>query len=116
MIVGVQVHTAGGFTFAEALTDSILSPLVAKAVGMAVSSETVARFAKTARAEHHRLLSQILEESCDRFRRHFESKTEWRGGFEGLASEMVALERERAALLAEFGGREEEDPEGGVRE
>lgn len=65
-IVGIQIHTAGQFTLLELATDGVLSPVVAKAAGMAVSSERVRSFEAAARAEHQRGLESILDEASSR--------------------------------------------------
>ncbi len=67
VVIGVQVKTAGTLTLTEMFTDGILSPLVAKAVGMAVSSERVKQFEEEARAEFARRLAEVLAEQRDRF-------------------------------------------------
>lgn len=102
MIIGVQIHTAGGFTLAEALTDAVVSPLVAKAAGIAVSSDAVARFAARARAEHLRLLGEVLEDCRLRFRRHLELAGSFRSELDGLAEEMARLAEEKDRIVAEF--------------
>jgi hypothetical protein len=103
VIVGIQIHTAGGFTLAELVTDSVLSPVVAKAVGMAVSSESVRKFEKRARAEHHRLLVDVLREARDRFAGHIESRRAWAPAYQELEARVSALRDGREDLLREFG-------------
>jgi hypothetical protein len=107
VVVGIQIHTAGGFTLAELITDGVLSPIVAKAVGIAVSSEKVAEFESKAQAEHHRLLVELLDRARDRFAGHLEAQAAWSEAFEGLARDMEALRSRRDAIVASFaeGGR-----------
>lgn len=102
VIIWVQVHTAGGFSLAELVTDGVLSPLVAKAVGMAISSESVTRFAKRARGEHHRRLLELADEARLRFDRYLESRVSWRPTFETLAAEMEVLGREKENVFRAF--------------
>jgi hypothetical protein len=83
LVVGAQIHTAGAFTAGELLTDSLLSPLVAKAVGMALSSERVRWFEKQAQAEYHRLLAEIVKTAQDRFIVHLDEAGAWREGYPG---------------------------------
>ncbi len=90
--VGIQIHTAGHFTLFEAATDGVLSPLFAKAVGMAVSSEKVAQFEKTARDERARLLTQVLSAGKSPLEQHLSSRVAWRKAFGDVASEMKRLE------------------------
>ena len=105
VIVGVQIHTAGAFTLAELLTDSVLSPMVAKAVGIAVSSQKVAEFEKMAQAEHHRLLVEILEEFRGRVARHLAERGAWKEDFERLRAAIQGLRERRDDLIAAFRGR-----------
>lgn len=104
IIVGFQVHTAGGFTLLEGLTDAVVSPLVAKAAGIAVSREAVAQFANEARAEHVRLLSALVADSKKRFERHLELAGSWRGDFEAVDRGMSQLAEARDRILAPFRG------------
>jgi hypothetical protein len=105
VVVGAQIHTAGAFTLTELLTDSILSPLVAKAVGMALSSERVVWFEKQAHAEYHRLLAEIIDEARLRFARHLEAAGRWRPAYARAAKSLEALERERVRLVESFRAR-----------
>ncbi len=102
IVVGVQIHTAGHFSLVELATDGVLSPLVAKAVGMAVSSERVGEFEKTARAEHDRLLAEVVGEARSRFASHLDSRGTWKGAFEAMEADMEALRRQREAVMKAF--------------
>ncbi|MBI4604829.1 MAG: GTPase domain-containing protein [Planctomycetes bacterium] len=104
VVVGVQVHTAGHFTLVELAADGVLSPIVAKAVGMAVSSERVGEFERAARAERHRRLRAVLTEARGRFERHLERRTAWRGAFEAAARGMEELGAGREAIARLFEG------------
>jgi energy-coupling factor transporter ATP-binding protein EcfA2 len=107
VVVGIQIHTAGGFTLAELLADGVLSPIVAKAVGIAVSSERVAEFERRAQAEHHRLLVEVLDRARGRFAAHLESQSAWREAFEALAKDVESFRSRREGIVAAFvaGGR-----------
>lgn len=109
VIVGVQIHTAGAFTLAELLTDSVLSPMVAKAVGIAVSSQKVAEFERMAQAEHHRLLVEILEEFHGRVARLLAERGAWKEDFERLAASIRGLRERRDDLVAAFRERTASD-------
>ena len=105
VIVGVQIHTAGAFTLAELLTDSVLSPMVAKAVGIAVSSQKVAEFEKMAQDEHHRLLVEILDEFRGRVARLLAERGAWKEDFERLGASIGELRERRDELTAAFRAR-----------
>ena len=79
ILIGIQIKTAGVFTLAELAADGVLSPLAAKAVGMAVSSETVRAFELKAHEEHHRRVLGILDASRDRFLAFVDRGTEGLG-------------------------------------
>jgi len=102
VVVGVQIHTAGQFTLVELATDGVLSPLVAKAVGMAVSSEKVREFERVASAEHQRLLAEVLDEARLRYRRHLDGRRAWRDAFESLANDIQRLRAAKTGLIDAF--------------
>jgi hypothetical protein len=102
VVVGVQIHTAGAFTLAELVTDAVISPLVAKAVGIALSSERVVQFEREAHREFHRLLVEILEEARRRFARRLEAAGAFKQAFEEAAATMELLRREAPRLEKEF--------------
>ncbi|MBN1441942.1 MAG: GTPase domain-containing protein [Planctomycetes bacterium] len=68
VIIGAQIHTGGALSLLEIGVDSVVSPLVAKAVGMAISSDEVKKFELRVREEHHRLFAAIFAECEQRFR------------------------------------------------
>ncbi len=79
-VIGVQIST-GGLGVGEVVTDAVVSPLVAKAIGMAVSSERVVQFEKDAREKHHALLSAVLEEVRRRAFERLDAMEAWRDDF-----------------------------------
>ncbi len=102
VVVGVQIHTAGGLMVSEVVTDAVLSPLVAKAVGLAVSSEQVSAFEKRARDERYRRLVEVLETL---YRRQIEALTPpvaWREEFEALDAELERLGRGADGIVDRF--------------
>jgi hypothetical protein len=76
VLIGVQIQTGGVFTLLELGLDSVVSPLAAKAIGVAISSEQVREFEKKAYEEHHRLLQEIYAECQDRFQKFLDSAGE----------------------------------------
>ena len=111
LVVGAQIHTAGAFTAGELLTDSLLSPLVAKAVGMALSSERVRWFEKQAQAEYHRLLAEIVKAAQDRFVAHLDGAGAWREGYPDATAVLEEFTDGRATWLGLFPTRPEEPTE-----
>jgi hypothetical protein len=92
VVVGAQIHTAGAFTLGELFTDSIVSPLVAKAVGVALSSERVRWFEKQAQCEYHRLLAEIVVLARERFAAHLEQAAAWSDQYEKVEEAAKQLE------------------------
>lgn len=95
VVVGIQIHTAGHFTLLEAATDGVLSPLVAKAIGHALSHEQVTRFERSARVEHVRLLGEVLRAAQQPWLKLLEDRSSWQADFLTL--------RERLALVIRGG-------------
>ncbi len=80
----------------EVVTDAVVSPLVAKAIGMAVSSERVVQFEKDAREKHHALLSVVLEEVRRRAFERLDAMEAWRDDFgtvDASIAEFLAQEK-----------------------
>ncbi len=102
VVIGLQVKTAGTLTLTEVFADGILSPLVAKAVGMAVSSEQVLEFEKEAREEHSRRLVEILKEGRDRFTHYLSRRARELEGVDQLAPELEDLRSSRELLVECF--------------
>ena len=102
VVIGVQVKTAGTLTLSEMFTDGILSPLVAKAVGVAVSSERVQEFETAARQEYSRRLVEVLAEERDRTSRRLAEKSRGLAEIPLLLSEVEALRASRERLVEMF--------------
>jgi hypothetical protein len=101
-MVGVQVHTAGGFTIAEAMTDTVVSPLIAKAVGVAVSKEALGKFTRRAREEHREILANIVRAARDRTAAHLAARRAWERDLEAIARDVAHLARSREGLVGGF--------------
>ena len=72
VLLGLQLKTGGMFSLFELGFDGVVSPLVAKAVGMAISSDKVKEFEGRARLEFQRRLCDRLAEIASRFRAFLE--------------------------------------------
>ena len=75
---------------------------MAKAVGIAVSSEAVASFCRSAKDERCRLLVGILGQARDRFDGHLRARGAWKLDFEKLVEGMKSLHSDREAVLDAF--------------
>ncbi len=104
VVIGVQVKTAGIFTLAEAATTGVLSPLVAKAVGMAVSSDTVKAFEDAARREHTRRVGAILDAAQDRLLDHLQNLSEATRPLDDVAPGVDALRAAQEKLVGRWPG------------
>ena len=102
VVIGVQLKTAGTLTLTEIFADGVLSPLVAKAVGMAVSSERVMEFESRAQAEFARRLQGILEEARDRLQEHFASIGRGMGEVEAIHLKVEELRSVQDRLVDAF--------------
>ncbi len=102
VVLGVQIHTGGGLMLGEVVTDAIVSPIVAKAVGLAVSSERVAKFEEEARTEHHRLLAEVLDGVAREIERRLLQLASWREQFETLRRHARELAANPAEIQSAF--------------
>jgi energy-coupling factor transporter ATP-binding protein EcfA2 len=102
VVIGVQVKTAGTLTLTEMFTDGILSPLVAKIVGIAVSSERVREFEDEARREFSARLVEVLREVRDRFTAHLFASIRDLEGIDRVAGEVEALRGAADDLVRRF--------------
>jgi hypothetical protein len=66
-VIGFQLKTFGVLSVGEIVADGVLSPMVARAVGMAISSEGVGKFEKEATRRHVDIMSTVLESAHERF-------------------------------------------------
>lgn len=67
VVIGAQIHTGGFLSGPELLADGILSPFMAKFVGMAIGNEKVKKFETEARNWHRESLRSILNDGRQRF-------------------------------------------------
>lgn len=118
VVIGVQIKSFGAFSFFELGIDGVMSPLVAKAVGIAISNEKVEEFERRAHAEHHRLIAEIVVDARDRYfalldrlgsglpelESSFESIVAYRSLCDEIAAAFIAAESPQEA--ARRGGRE----------
>ena len=105
LVVGAQVHTAGAFTLTELLADSVLSPIVAKGIGMALSSERVAAFEKQAQEEYQRLLRELIDTGNERFARVLTEAGEWRPAWRRALAVIEKLRGSRQQVEEAFATR-----------
>lgn len=109
VLVGVQIHTGGVLTILELGLDSILSPLVAKAVGLAISSDKVRDFEERAHEEHRRLLQEVLVLGRTRFEQFLDRQSEGLGTLESLVEEFVRYRGKEEAMTAHFCGEPKQE-------
>jgi len=102
VVIGLQLKTAGTLSLTEVFSDGILSPLVAKAVGMAVSSEQVQQFEEEARQEHSRRLVEVLREGRDRLAGYISTHSKGLEEIERLSPELENLRSSRERLVESF--------------
>jgi hypothetical protein len=66
LLITAQVHTGGAFSLLELGLDGVLSPFVAKGVGMAIGNDKVKEFEERAHLHHQQSLGSILQFASDR--------------------------------------------------
>lgn len=104
VLLGVQIQTGGMLTLMELGFDSVLSPFVAKAVGMAISSEKVKEFEACAHEEYHRLVREIFDEARGRFQAFLVAAGEGLESLEETLAEMGDVAGHEDEVLSEFLG------------
>ena len=95
LIITAQVHTGGALSFFELGVDGLLSPFVAKAVGMAIGNEKVQEFEQQAHEQHQQSLDQILDEAAERFRDFLQQSAR---GTEAVTEQLEQIIAHRFAL------------------
>lgn len=101
-LLGVQIQTGGILTVTEILADGFLSPLVAKGVGMVISSEQVRAFERSARSRHRELLAALLESRRADFADFLAAQGADLGPVDAIAEEIEALRRDRDTVVGDF--------------
>lgn len=101
-IIGVQISTGGGLMMGEVLANAVLSPLMAKAIGLAVSSERVTKFETDARDERHRLHCEVLATVRDRALDQLQQLSAWAQPYGQLRESARELVRSADQVCAAF--------------
>ncbi len=102
LIITAQVHTGGALSLFELGVDGLISPFVARAVGMAIGSDRVKEFEEQAHQHHQRSLGKILEEATLRFQEFLANSS---GSLEPLTLRLEEILKQRSAfqqLIGEF--------------
>ncbi len=103
VLIGVQVKTGGLLTLGEILADGVISPLAAKLVGMAISSQQVKAFEDAARKRHRELSGSILALVRDRIDAFLKTRLEPElPDFETLRSAVEELSRDRDSWVHRY--------------
>jgi hypothetical protein len=121
VLVGVQIKSFGAFTLLELGIDGVLSPFLAKIVGLAISSEKVREFEKRAHAEHLRVLGTIVDRARARFDELFDLALIGSSELMSALGAFSAQETRVDALVLDFAGAhraliESAVPSGGIEE
>ncbi len=120
VLITAQVHS-GGFSLMDLGLDGVVSPFMAKGIGMLIGNEKVQQFEKDARGQHQQALVRILESAQKRFQDFtdeavagitsladtLESVLRWSGSVESLANAFAS--RPGSPLAASEGA---ESPDG----
>ena len=104
-LITAQVHTGGALSFFELGVDSMLSPFVAKAVGVAIGNEKVREFEEQARRQHQRFLSQVVTEQRQRFEAFLLQQTEGLQQLGATLTQIAAFSSLEDEIVKHFQGR-----------
>lgn len=102
VVISAQAATLGQLSWVELGLDSVISPFVAKGIGMVIGNEKVREFEEAARAEHHRSLADILARGKERFVEFVDQATEGLDKLETQLAEIAACEPRLEKLIADF--------------
>lgn len=73
LIVSLQIHTGGGFSLLDGLTDGLAAPILARLAGAAISKDKIKALEVRAAARHLAGAEAILEKQTKRFLDYLES-------------------------------------------
>ena len=96
VLITAQLHS-GGLSIYELGLDSVVSPFMAKGIGVLIGNEKVRDFELAAKEEHKHILAEILQEVVDRFANFVKSAT---AGLEPLAVTLQSIEASHGAMDA----------------
>ena len=102
LLITAQVHTGGAFSLFELGMDGVLSPFVAKAVGMAIGNDKVTEFEERAHEIHQQSLRGILEKASDRIDDYLVACAEGLGELSQRLEEIVSHRSELEQLVKDF--------------
>ena len=111
VLLGVQIKSFGGFTLLELGLDGVLSPLVAKGVGMAISSERVTEFETRARSQHLAMLTGLFVLVEERIRTGIERSVEGLGAAREILADAVSYAADRESIVGWFEDRRSSESE-----
>ncbi|HEY6563916.1 MAG TPA: hypothetical protein VIY86_05435, partial [Pirellulaceae bacterium] len=101
VLITAQVHT-GGLSVMELGLDSVVSPFLAKGVGMLIGNERVKEFEDAAREEHQRVLSQLLAAAKAEFVTFLEASNLGLDELIELLREIVAYRDRTDQIVSDF--------------
>lgn len=102
VVISAQAATLGQLSWVELGLDSVISPFVAKGIGMVIGNEKVREFEQAARTEHHSSLAGILARGRDRFVEFVDQATDGLDQLESQLAEIAACEPRLEKLVEEF--------------
>ena len=104
VLISSQVATHGGLSFLEVGATSVISPMVAKGISMAIGSEKVKEFEKAAHAEHQRSLTNLLACAKTRFDEFLEKACAGLDDLEQNLNEISASRSHISRIVQHFQG------------
>ncbi len=116
LLITAQVHTGGAFSVFEFGMDGILSPFVAKAVGMAIGNDKVKEFETEAHRFHQESLGNILTMASQRVDDFLTSLGDDLIEVDGHLSQIVARRDDFETAAREFRAQSQLDRPSGTPE
>lgn len=113
VLISSQVATHGGLSFFEVGATSVISPMVAKGISMAIGSEKVKAFEQEAHAEHQRSLAALLERGRQRFEDFLDEATAGLDDLEQTLNEISASRTRIPQVVKHFQGLDRMPARGG---
>lgn len=108
MLITGQVAVGGFNPLYDTAATSVISPMVAKGISMAIGNEKVKEFEEAARAQHQESLAALVDRAKEKFTAHLENSCEGLDGLEQYLNEISASRSKIDDVVRQFQGLDRE--------